>query len=60
MGSLFDIVIGGTAATDFDANVVEVEVEEDVMVDHGSEGEPVGYDIQHASTKADFIARIMR
>jgi phage protein D len=28
MGSLFDIVIGGTAATDFDANVVEVEVEE--------------------------------
>lgn len=28
MGSLFDIVIGGTAATDFDADIVEVEVEE--------------------------------
>ncbi len=36
-----------------------VEVEEDVMVDYGSDGEPVGYDIQHASTKADFIARII-
>jgi uncharacterized protein YuzE len=36
-----------------------VEIEEDVMVDYGSDGEPVGYDIQHASTKADFIARII-
>ena len=30
-----------------------VEIEDDVMVDYGSDGEPVGYDIQHASTKAD-------
>jgi len=29
------------------------------MVDYGSDGEPVGYDIQHASTKADFIGRII-
>jgi uncharacterized protein YuzE len=36
-----------------------VEIEDDVMVDYGSDGEPVGYDIQHASTKADFIARII-
>ena len=36
-----------------------VEIEEDVMVDYGSDGEPVGYDIQHASTKAEFIARII-
>jgi len=36
-----------------------VEIEEDVMVDYGSDGEPVGYDIQHASTKAEFIARVI-
>ncbi len=36
-----------------------VEIEEDVMVDYGSDGEPIGYDIQHASTKADLIARII-
>ena len=36
-----------------------VEIEDDVMVDYGADGEPVGYDIQHASTKADFIARII-
>ena len=36
-----------------------VEIEDDVIVDYGSDGEPVGYDIQHASTKADFIARII-
>ncbi len=36
-----------------------VEIEEDVMVDYGSDGEPVGYDIQHASSKVDFIARII-
>lgn len=36
-----------------------VEIEDDVMADYGSDGEPVGYDIQHASTKADFIARII-
>jgi uncharacterized protein YuzE len=36
-----------------------VEIEDDVMVDYGSDGEPVGYDIQHASTRADFVARII-
>jgi uncharacterized protein YuzE len=36
-----------------------VEVEEDVMLDVGEDGEPVGYDIQHASTKSDFIARLV-
>jgi uncharacterized protein YuzE len=36
-----------------------VEIEEDVMVDYGADGEPVGYDIQHASTKGEFIARII-
>ena len=29
-----------------------VEVEEDVMLDLGEDGEPVGYDIQHASGSA--------
>ena len=28
MSSLFDILIGGTSATDFDADIVELEVEE--------------------------------
>ena len=32
---------------------------EDVMVDYGADGEPVGYDIRHASTKGEFIARII-
>ena len=36
-----------------------VEIEEDVMLDIGEDGRPVGYDIQHASTKADFIARLI-
>jgi uncharacterized protein YuzE len=34
-----------------------LEIEEDVMLDIGEDGEPVGYDIQHASTKAQFIGR---
>jgi uncharacterized protein YuzE len=29
-----------------------VEVQEDVMADLGEDGLPVGYDIQHASTKS--------
>lgn len=33
-----------------------VEIEEDIMLDLGADGEPVGYDIQHASTKHEFIA----
>ncbi len=36
-----------------------VEVEEDVMVDMGDDGQPVGYDIQHASKKTEFIARLI-
>jgi uncharacterized protein YuzE len=36
-----------------------VEIQDDMMVDYGSDGEPVGYDIQHASTKLDFIARVI-
>jgi uncharacterized protein YuzE len=36
-----------------------VEIEEDIMVDYGADGGPIGYDIQHASTKAAFIARII-
>ncbi len=36
-----------------------VEVETDVMVDLGEDGRPVGYDIQHASAKANFIARLI-
>lgn len=36
-----------------------VEIAEDVMLDIGSDGHPVGYDIQHASTKAEFIARLI-
>jgi len=36
-----------------------VEIEEDVMADLGDDGKPVGYDIQHASTKQDFIARLI-
>jgi uncharacterized protein YuzE len=36
-----------------------VEVEDDIMVDFGADGAPVGYDIQHASTKTEFIARLI-
>jgi uncharacterized protein YuzE len=36
-----------------------VEIEEDIMLDVGEDGRPVGYDIQHASTKTDFIARLI-
>lgn len=36
-----------------------VEVETDVMVDFGADGEPVGYDIQHASTKTELIGRLI-
>ncbi|HMR34208.1 MAG TPA: DUF2283 domain-containing protein [Geminicoccaceae bacterium] len=36
-----------------------VEVEEDVVVDLGEDGKPVGYDIQHASTKRELIGRIV-
>jgi uncharacterized protein YuzE len=36
-----------------------VEIEDDVMLDRGEDGKPVGYDIQHASTKAETIARLI-
>lgn len=36
-----------------------IELETDVMLDLGDDGQPVGYDIQHASTKADFIAKLI-
>jgi uncharacterized protein YuzE len=35
------------------------EVEEDVMLDIGEDGEPVGYDLQHASIKRDLIMSII-
>ncbi|MFZ3233995.1 MAG: DUF2283 domain-containing protein [Stellaceae bacterium] len=31
------------------------EVEQDVMLDVGEDGEPVGWDLQHASGKRDLI-----
>ena len=36
-----------------------VEIEQDIMLDIGEDGLPVGYDIQHASTKSEFIARLV-
>ena len=36
-----------------------IEIQEDIMVDLGSDGQPVGYDIQHASSKIDFIAKLI-
>jgi uncharacterized protein YuzE len=36
-----------------------VEIADDVMLDIGADGDPVGYDIQHASAKADLIGRIV-
>lgn len=35
------------------------EVEEDVMLDLGEDGEPVGYDVQRASAKRDLIMAII-
>ena len=35
------------------------ELEQDVMLDLGEDGEPVGYDIQHASAKRELIARLV-
>jgi uncharacterized protein YuzE len=36
-----------------------VELEEDVLVDLGEDGEPVGYDIQHASERKELVARLV-
>lgn len=35
------------------------EIAEDVNLDLGEDGEPVGYDVQHASTKRDLILSII-
>ena len=35
------------------------EVEPDVKLDLGADGEPIGYDIQHASAKRDLIMSII-
>ncbi|HEX3882062.1 MAG TPA: DUF2283 domain-containing protein [Stellaceae bacterium] len=35
------------------------EIEPDVMLDIGADGAPVGYDVQHASTKRDLILSII-
>lgn len=35
------------------------EIAEDVMLDIGEDGEPVGYDVQHASSKRDLIMAII-
>ena len=35
------------------------EIEADVMLDLGEDGQPVGYDVQHASTKRDLILSIV-
>jgi uncharacterized protein YuzE len=32
---------------------------DDVVIDLGADGEPVGYDIQHASNRADAIAEAL-
>jgi uncharacterized protein YuzE len=34
-------------------------IEPDVNLDIGADGEPIGYDIQHASTKRDLILSII-
>ena len=36
-----------------------VEIETDIMVDLGEDGKPVGYDIQHASAKTEFVGRLI-
>lgn len=35
------------------------EIEQDVMLDLGEDGKPVGYDVQHASSKRDLILSII-
>jgi uncharacterized protein YuzE len=35
------------------------EIEPDVNLDLGEDGRPVGYDVQHASTKRDFIISVI-
>ena len=42
-----------------EASYRTIEIGEDVILDLGHDRLPVGYDIQHASTKTDFIARLI-
>jgi len=35
-------------------------VGDDLVIDVGEDGEPVGYDIQHASTHPEFIAEALQ
>ena len=35
------------------------EIEPDVILDLGADGDPIGYDIQHASTKGDLIVSVI-
>jgi uncharacterized protein YuzE len=35
------------------------EIAEDVMLDLGADGRPVGYDVQHASGKSELIMSII-
>ena len=37
-----------------------VKIEEDVFLDLGEDGDPVGYDIQHASEKTELVQCLMR
>jgi uncharacterized protein YuzE len=37
-----------------------MEIEEDVFLDLGEDGNPVGYDIQHASGKTELVQRLVR
>ena len=36
-----------------------VEVKEDVVLDLGEDGEPLGYDVRHASQQRELIARLV-
>lgn len=36
-----------------------VELQKDVVLDLGQDGEPVGYDFQHASYKRELIAQLV-
>ena len=35
------------------------EIETDINLDLGEDGQPVGFDVQHASTKRDFIISVI-
>ena len=37
----------------------EILEDGDIVIDIGADGNPVGYEIQHASSKRDFIAAVV-